>query len=81
MTFESIKVGVLRRLRNTSNGGLKERAFCVVFEDEIERCWSRRNLGDTEGREQIQAFAKSHGWSVSIHDFESGRIGEIFLPF
>jgi len=60
---------------------LKERAFCVVFEDEIERCWSLRELGDTERREQIQVFAKSHGWSVSILDFESGRVGAIFLPF
>jgi hypothetical protein len=51
-----------------------------VFEDEIQRCWSRKNLGDTERRDQIQAFALSHGWSVSIHDFESGRIGALFLP-
>ena len=71
--FEGLAKHIERRL--------KERAFCVVFEDEIERCWSRKDLGDTERREQIQAFAESRGWSVSIHDFESDRVGAIFLPF
>jgi len=71
--FEALAKHVERRL--------KERAFCVVFEDEIECCWSQGNLGDTERREQIQAFAKSQGWTVSIHAFESGRMGAIFLPF
>jgi len=71
--FEGLAKHIERRL--------KERAFCVVFEDEIERCWPRKILGDTGRREQIQGFAKSHEWSVFIHDFESGRIGAIFLPF
>jgi len=61
---------------------LKERAFCIVFEDEIERFWPRKNLGPAEREEQIQAFAKSYGWSArTIHDFESGRTRAIFLPF
>ena len=59
---------------------LKERAFCVVFEDEIERYWPRRKFIRAELDEQIQVLANSHGWSVSIHDFESDRIGAIFLP-
>ena len=59
---------------------LKERAFCVVFEDEIERCWPRKNLADTERREQMQDFAKFHRWSVSIHN-ESDRVAAIFQPF
>jgi hypothetical protein len=59
---------------------LKERAFCVVFQDEIERCWPRRKFKRVELDEQMQVFANSHGWSVSIHDFESDRIGAIFLP-
>jgi hypothetical protein len=58
---------------------LKERAFCVIFEDEIERCWPMKKLRRAEQEEQIQVFANSHGWSVSIHDFESDRIGAIFL--
>jgi hypothetical protein len=61
---------------------LKERAFCIVFEDEIERFWPRKNLASAEREKQIQAFAKSHGWSVSIlHDLESGRTRAVFLPF
>jgi hypothetical protein len=71
--FEALAEHIQRRL--------KERAYCIVFEDEIERCWPRKNVGGTEREEQIQGFAKSHGWSVSIHDFESGRIGALFLPF
>jgi len=45
---------------------LKERGFCVVFEDELERCWpsEKSKLGDRE--KQIQTFAKSLGWIVSI---------------
>jgi len=71
--FEALAEHIQRRL--------KERAFCIVFEDEIERCWPRKNVGRTEREEQVQAFAKSHGWSASIHDFESGRIRALFLPF
>jgi len=72
--FEGLAKHIERRL--------KERAFCIVFEDEIDRCWSRKSVGRTEREEQIQAFAKSRGWSVSIlHDFESGRTRAIFLPF
>ncbi len=58
---------------------LKERAFCVVFEDEIERCWPRKKLERAEREEQIQAFAKSRGWSAFIHDFDSGRTRALFL--
>jgi len=72
--FETLAEQIQRRL--------KERAFCIVFEDEIERFWPRKNLGPAEREEQIQAFAKSYGWSVrTIHDFESGRTRAIFLPF
>ena len=58
---------------------LKERACCIVFEDEIERCRARKNVGGTEREEQIQAFAKSNGWSASILDFDSGRTRALFL--
>jgi len=71
--FETLAEQIQRRL--------KERAFCIVFEDEIERFWPRKNVGRTEREEQIQAFAKSRGWSVSIHDFDSGHTRAIFLPF
>jgi hypothetical protein len=51
---------------------LKEREFCVVFEDELERCWQRQKLKRAERERQIQALAESHGWSASILDFDSG---------
>jgi hypothetical protein len=69
--FEALAGHIERRL--------KERAFCVLFEDEIERCWPRKNVGRTEREEQIQAFAKSNGWSASILDFDSGRTRALFL--
>jgi hypothetical protein len=60
---------------------LKEREFCVVFENEIERCWPRKKLRRAEQEEQIQAFAKSSGWRAFIYDSDSGRISAIFQPF
>ena len=50
---------------------LKERAFCLVFEEELERCWpSEIKRADRE--KQIQTFAKSRGWIVSILNTDSG---------
>ena len=59
---------------------LKERGFCVVFEDELERCWpgEKIDLGDRE--ETIQSFAKSRGWIVSILNSDSGGRTAIFEP-
>jgi hypothetical protein len=57
---------------------LKKRAFCVVFEDEIERCWPSEKIKRAERESQIQAFAKSRGWSVSIPDLDSGQTRAIF---
>ena len=57
---------------------LKERGFCVVFEDELERCWSIEKIKRADREQQIQAFAKSHGWIVSILNTDSGAIRAIF---
>jgi hypothetical protein len=57
---------------------LKNRAFCVVFEDELERCWPRKKNRRAERERQIQAFAESRGWSAFIHDSDSGQIRAIF---
>jgi len=51
---------------------LKKREFCVVFEDEIERCWPSKKLKFGERETQIQIFAESRGWSASILDSASG---------
>jgi hypothetical protein len=57
---------------------LKEREFCVVFEDELERCWPSEKIKRAEREQQIQTFAKLHGWSSSILDADSGHIRVIF---
>jgi hypothetical protein len=66
------------RLARRIERDLEERHFCVVFEDEVERCWpsEKIKLGDRE--KQIQSFAKSHGWNASIHNSE-GFTRAIFL--
>jgi len=48
------------------------RAFCLVFVAELERYWPSERLDRAEQEKQIQAFAKSQGWSVSILDIHDG---------
>jgi len=57
---------------------LKEREFCLVFEDELERCWPSKEIDPTEREEAIQTFAESHGWSVSVLNTDSGLTRAIF---
>jgi hypothetical protein len=57
---------------------VKERGSCVVFEDELERCWPRQKIERMEREEQIQGFAKFHGWRVSILETDSGLTRAIF---
>ena len=57
---------------------LKERGFCVVFEDELQCCWPSEKIKDAEREKQIQTFGKSHGWIVSILDTDSGVIRALF---
>ena len=57
---------------------LQERGFCVVLEDELERCWPSEELNREDQEKQIQTFAKSRGWIVSILDTDSGVMRAIF---
>jgi hypothetical protein len=57
---------------------LQERGFCVVLEDELERCWPSEQIDPEDREEQIQTFAKSHEWIVSIPDTDSGVMRAIF---
>ena len=68
------------RLAKRIGRDLEERHFCVVFEDEIERCWPKEKLVQMEREEEIQAFAESHGWNASIHNSE-GLTRAIFHAF
>jgi hypothetical protein len=60
--------------------GLKEREFCLVFEDELERYWPIEKIKRADREKQIQAFAKSKGWIVSILNTDSGAVRAIFEP-
>ena len=57
---------------------LKEREFCVVFEDELERCWQSEKMDRGEREKEIQTFAELHGWSASIINTDSGLLRAIF---
>jgi hypothetical protein len=57
---------------------LKERGFCVVLEDELERCWPIENIDLGHREKQIQIFTKSHGWIVSILNTDSGVMRAVF---
>ena len=37
---------------------LKERGFCIVFEDELERCWPTEKIDRGDREEQIRTFAQ-----------------------
>jgi len=73
--------GPLERLVRRIERDLDERHFCIVFEDEIERCWPTETFEFMEREKQIQAFAESRGWNVSIHNSDSGFTRAIFLPW
>jgi hypothetical protein len=45
---------------------LEERAFCLVFEGDLERCWPRTGMARSEREREIQNFAKSQGWTAAI---------------
>ena len=51
---------------------VRQRGFCVVLEDELERCWPSGKTNRADREEDIESFAESHGWSVSIIDTDSG---------
>jgi hypothetical protein len=45
---------------------LEKRAFCVVFEGDLERRWPRQLFKRPERERKIQNFAKSQGWTAAI---------------
>jgi len=60
--------------------GLKERGFCIVLEDELERCWPTQKLKPVDREEQVETFAEQRGWLVSILNTDSGVMRAIFSP-
>ena len=46
----------------------EKRAFCVVFEDDLNRCWPSKHMERTTWLREIHGFAEAHGWSAVIVD-------------
>jgi hypothetical protein len=61
----------LEKLTRQVTASLKERAFCVVFEADLDRCWPTEILAKDEREEKIAAFAKSQGWTVGFVTVDS----------
>ena len=45
---------------------LGEETFCVVFEDDLERCWPSNKMPPAKRNNEIQNFAESQGWTAAI---------------
>jgi hypothetical protein len=45
---------------------LEERAFCVVFENDVERCWPSNKMTHVKQKREIQSFAESQGWIAAV---------------
>jgi hypothetical protein len=63
---------VLETLAKHIAAHLEERAFCVVFEDDLERCWPGERVERAEREKDIQFFAKAQGWTAIIVTVDSG---------
>jgi len=63
---------VLKTLAKHVAVRLRERAFCVVFEDDLERCWPSARLKRAVREKEIQSFAGSQGWVAVILTGDSG---------
>jgi len=58
----------LKTLAKDIAAQLEERAFCVVFEDDLNRCWPSNDMEPTTRLREIHRFAAAHGWSAAIVD-------------
>ena len=59
---------VLKTLAKHVAARLQEQAFCVVFEDDLERGWPSKCMAPEIREKRIQDFAESQGWSAAIVD-------------
>jgi hypothetical protein len=68
----ALQGGALKALAAHIAAHLRGRPFCVVFEDDLERCWPSERLERAEREKEIQFFAKSHGWTAVILTADPG---------
>jgi hypothetical protein len=57
---------LLKTLAKRIAAQLEKRPFCVVFEDDLKRCWPSNPMEEAERNSEIRRFAESHGWSATI---------------
>jgi hypothetical protein len=62
----------LKTLAKNVAARLGERAFCVIFEDDLERCWPSKMVKRADREQEIHSFAKSQGWTAVILTADSG---------
>jgi hypothetical protein len=61
-----LKFTILETLTKYVGARLEKRAFCVVFEADLERCWPRKDITRLERESEIQNFAESQGWTAAV---------------
>ena len=62
----------LKTLAKHIGEDLTRRGFCVVFENDLKRCWPSDGLEQAQREREIQRFAQSQGWSAAILEGEFG---------
>jgi hypothetical protein len=70
--MSSSTIAVLKTLAKHVATHLEERTFCVVFEDDLERCWPSERLERAVREREIQSFARFQGWVAVILTGDSG---------
>jgi hypothetical protein len=63
---------MMQKLATLIEERLKERAFCLIFTPDLERCWPSDKMDSAERERQIQAFARAYGWHASVLPIETG---------
>ena len=58
----------MKMLTEQIRAQLEERGFCVVFENDLQRCWPLEKIARSERERAIQEFAESQGWTAAILD-------------
>ena len=61
-----VHVVALKTLAKHIATQLEERGFCVVFENDLQRCWPLELVTSSEREIAIQEFAESQGWTAAI---------------
>lgn len=66
ISTKMVQVVALRMLTQHIRAQLEERGFCVVFEDDLKRCWPLDKIAWSERESEILEFAESQGWTAEI---------------